>query len=209
SSSPGPHRSPLQPVEGSGQNELVGQGPGQDEVRYRSTDFAPLEDVIDPQAFYEPTYDNALLRIVTHVVEAESPIFADLLVERVARAHGFQRAGRIIRDRVLSLVRRTFHLEEASDGSAFIWRDEESRSRWSVFRVPAAEADIRSIHQIPLEELRAGARVCKVPEPEVAIARLFGIRRLSIGARERILRALDENGGEQRSSNDPSVSQLG
>jgi hypothetical protein len=40
----------------------------------------------------------------------------NLLVQRIARAHGFQRSGRIIRDRVMSLAETRNFIETEADG---------------------------------------------------------------------------------------------
>jgi hypothetical protein len=38
-------------------------------------------------------YKLTLTRMIEHVIKIEAPIYEDLLIERVARAHGFQRSG--------------------------------------------------------------------------------------------------------------------
>jgi hypothetical protein len=59
---------------------------------------------------------------------------------------------------------------------------------------PAAPADpnaVRSIAEIPGEELRAAHRACVTRDPVTEIARFFGVRQLSAGARERIQHAIE------------------
>ena len=41
-----------------------------------------------------------LKAMIAHVIDAEGPIFEDVLVDRIARAHGMQRSGNQIRRRV-------------------------------------------------------------------------------------------------------------
>ncbi len=168
--------------------------PGRRSV-YRTTDFASLSELIDPASFYEPSYRATLLQLICHVVEQEGPISVGLLVERIARAHGFQRAGRVIREAVLEVAGRNLHMSDREDGAAFVWADEATARNWCFYRLPERQEDIRSIEHIAREELRAAAVDCHSEDREVEIARLFGIRRVSPSARERITRALTGSAG--------------
>ncbi|MET0376297.1 MAG: DUF3320 domain-containing protein [Rhizorhabdus sp.] len=149
---------------------------------YRRTDFSALGAAIDPSAFYDPSYNGTLASLIGRVLENEAPIAETLLVQRVARAHGFQRAGRLIRDRMMKLVGHR-HYRSEKDGEPFVWLDMDQRQGWAVARRPGSDEDIRQIEEIALEELRAAMHL---GDP-VAIARYFGVRRLSSAARSRIL----------------------
>lgn len=162
---------------------------------YRLTDFGPLLGAIDPGAFYETSYDPVLINLIRHVLNHQAPISESALVERIARAHGFQRAGRIIRERVVSVAERRFHLANGAAGGTFVWHDEAARLAWNTYRVPASEQSVRPIEDIAPEELKAAAMVCTSDDHPLEIARLFGIRRLSSVARNRILESLDGRSG--------------
>jgi hypothetical protein len=149
---------------------------------YRTTDFTPLSAMIDPQRFHDPSYDATLSVLVRHVLAAEAPIAETLLIQRIARVHGFQRAGRIIRDRVMTLTEKQHVIEEEPEGGRFIWIDVASQSAWNLARRPASDDDIRAIEDIALAELRAA----RCGQDAVDVARLFGVRRLSASARARI-----------------------
>jgi hypothetical protein len=110
--------------------------------------------MIDAERFYEPDYNETLTALLGHVLAVEAPIAETLLVQRIARAHGFQRAGRVIRDRVMSLAERLHHVVEEPDGGRFVWANAVSPSLWSQARSPAKEEDIRQIEEIALIELR-------------------------------------------------------
>lgn len=153
---------------------------------YRVTDFAPVATRIEPERFYDDTYTPALAALIRHVVECESPIAEALLVERVARAHGFQRSGRIIRERVEEVTRRHFHLERGVGENDFVWLDADTPRSWFAYRAPASEEDVRPIEQVADAELAAAAAAKPHGDRPVEIARLFGIRRLSRSARDRI-----------------------
>jgi very-short-patch-repair endonuclease len=160
------------------------------EGRYRVTDFSSHALLIDPDAFYDDRYDETLASLIAHVLETEAPIAETLLVQRIARAHGFQRAGRIIRDRVMQLVSRRHHAATDGIGEAFIWTDVAAPNGWNSYRVPATPDDMRQIEEIALPELAMAARSSRTEDVPVDIARKFGIRRLSSSARHRIEVAL-------------------
>ncbi len=113
-----------------------------------------------------------------------------LLVQRVARAHGFQRAGRLIRDRVLELADQHHHVQQSGDDGAFVWHAEDDISGWSTYRIPVSANDARSIEEICAEELRIAAGIIDAADPALEVARLLGVKRLTGAARERIERIL-------------------
>ena len=113
-----------------------------------------------------------------------------LLVQRIARAHRFQRAGRLIRERVLDLVERHHHLRNDPIGGRCVWPDEEKIVQWHQYRAPASEEALRNVDDIPFEELRAAALSLEGEDPALEIARAFGIQRLSALSRQRLETAL-------------------
>ncbi|WNO55183.1 DUF3320 domain-containing protein [Stakelama saccharophila] len=149
---------------------------------YRVTDFAPVAAMIDAERFYEPAYDDVLSALIGHVLAAEAPIAEPLLAQRIARAHSFQRAGRVIRDRVMARAERAHFVEAEPEGNRFVWEDAGSAAGWNRARSPATPADIRQIEDIALAELRVARR----GQDCVSVARQFGIRRLSASAKARI-----------------------
>lgn len=70
--------------------------------------------------------------LVLRVVLAEALIRDNLLVERIARAHGFKRSVRQIRDRVLSVAHAVPHLETKPSGPAFIWIEAMAPAAWDL-----------------------------------------------------------------------------
>lgn len=149
---------------------------------YRVTDFSSLASTIDPNRFYDADYSATLGRMIGHVLASEAPIAETLLVRRIARAHGFQKAGRVIRDRVMAIVEMFHHVETEDGGGRFIWTNDVELAAWSVARLPASESDIRQIEEIALAELRVALRGGDV----TSVARSFGVRRLSAAARTRL-----------------------
>ncbi|WP_010219117.1 DUF3320 domain-containing protein [Sphingomonas sp. PAMC 26621] len=153
-----------------------------DDGLYRATDFAVLAPTIDAERFYDPSYDTALRSLIGHALSVEAPIAEGLLVQRIARAHGFQRTGRIIRDRVMAIVEQSHVVEEEAGGGRFIWADGVSQSGWHLARYPARSEDVREIEDIALAELH----IARLNKNTAEVARAFGVRRLSAVAKARI-----------------------
>jgi hypothetical protein len=162
---------------------------------YRFATLDHLAGEIDPDQFYESSYELVLARVVGAVIEQEAPILGDMLIDRVARAYGFQRSGPLIRDAVLGVCRRHFHLADDPAGGRFAWPNAEARASWSTYRLPADGDSIRLIDAICIEELRALAMEVDGPDVPVEVARRLGIRRLTAGARLRIERAIQPSDG--------------
>lgn len=159
---------------------------------YRCTDFSSLQSLIRPDAFHDAAYDDVLTTLIGHVVACEAPILDRVLVDRVARAHGFKRSGRLIRERVLDLAERTCHLQAdiGGTGSCFVWPSDASAQCWKGYRLPAAGDDSRAIEEIAAEELRAAAADVHGGDVPLEVSRLLGVRRLSAQARARVEAAL-------------------
>ena len=142
---------------------------------------------IDPARFQDADYAGTLGAMITRAVEAEAPIRDSVLIARIARAHGFQRSGRLIRDRVLALARGVAHVEADASGTIFVWPDAAAPAAWEQARYPYSANDIRMIEDIALPELTAAIRGCAGTEDVLGeAARRFGIRRVTSAARERL-----------------------
>lgn len=201
-----PHQLVIFPEQQKRQDELtlIMSGPCSAEPitsrPYRQTDFSRFADRIDPDQFYEPGYDPVLADLVRYAVETEAPIREDQLATVIARAHGFARTGRLIRERVAKISRASFiHLKD-QQGLVFVWADEDQPRTLRQFRVPNGQEADRSIDLIALPELVLAANAVEASDdPAVAIARRFQISRLRRDARKRIELAIAPS-GEQPSS---------
>ncbi|WP_122456453.1 DUF3320 domain-containing protein [Pseudomonas viridiflava] len=157
---------------------------------YRVSDLSPLASMIQADQFHMPEYTPVLRQIVEEVLRQEAPILDALLVQRVARAHGFLRSGRLIRDRVLELAEQHHYVQHAGFEEVFIWHAEGDVMEWSTYRVPASANDARSIEEIAAEELRIAASIIDATDTALDVARLLGVKRLTGPARQRIERIL-------------------
>jgi very-short-patch-repair endonuclease len=171
---------------------------------YAVCDLDAFADAIDADAFHEPEYTDVLTRMVDAVIETEAPIRDELLVRRIARAHGFKRTGRRIRDRILTIAETQGYAADESVGR-FYWHPDQSPKTWHSFRTPTTD-ETRSVEEIPAEELQALAAElqrdkCDHESTIHAVADYCGVKRLSSAIRKRIDGALHVTGA--RPGDDP------
>lgn len=170
---------------------LLARAPTPDAGKYRAAEFGKFAMMLQPGLFHDSKYDPTLTELIRHVIETEAPVAEGLLVQRIARAHGFQKSTRVIRERVLDVVEEHFHLREDPLGGRFVWPHKDAAGLWATYRPPATQEDLRMIEDISFEELKA----CIVQLPggdssAVETARRFGIRRLVGANKERLEAAL-------------------
>ncbi|NEU14500.1 DUF3320 domain-containing protein [Methylobacterium sp. BTF04] len=156
---------------------------------YRMADLTGLE----PEAarFHDPAYDARLAAMVDAVIVAEGPVFFELLVARLMRAHGLARTTARLRDRVLGLIDGAV-VRSVEDERLVLWPPDAEPSRPVRFR--PAEGEARDVADIPLAEL-AGLAAALDPDgvsddmPE-RMAGSLGIGRLREATRARLERAV-------------------
>jgi hypothetical protein len=59
----------------------------------------------DRDRFYVVGHRSDLRNMIDHVIEIEGPIYFDVLIDRIARAHGFQRSGETVQKTALGRSR--------------------------------------------------------------------------------------------------------
>jgi very-short-patch-repair endonuclease len=153
---------------------------------YTLTDFTQFADRISADRFYSADYEPILREMIEHVLETESPIADTLLVNRIARAHGLSRSGRVITERVIEIVKNYFHARPDPVGGTFVWPAPEVPTSWSTYRPTTSEESARKIEEIPFEEIRAAILANSTGDGPVEAARALGIRRLTADGRSRI-----------------------
>jgi very-short-patch-repair endonuclease len=146
----------------------------------------------DRERFHDSIYTPTLTAMVALVVTTEGPILADLLVDRIARAHGLQRSGTQIRRRIMSLLPRSSQVDRKGD-EVVVWPIGLEPGRPFPFRPDPTGG--RGHESVPLEELASLA----VPflrlslDAEGILRRMadeFGLERLRASARARFESAL-------------------
>jgi hypothetical protein len=154
------------------------------------------EDVARPdrENFYEPSYRSDLRRMVDHVISREAPIYFDVLVERIARAHGFQRSGEVVQRTVWAALGRGRFPSSRDGDRHLIWPADADILSKTAYR----GAGGRDHGDIPLPELAGLAEILRAKglEEEEEIIRgmqeHFGLGRLAASTRERFEAATRE-----------------
>ena len=148
-----------------------------------------LPDLSDQQdRFYDDDYAPKLQTLARRVIQVEGPIRDDVLVRRIARAHGFARTGNKINQAVLGTITDVTKTTESTGD--FLWPGGDV-PRQIPFRHPAASAaEERTLAEIPIQELRGllseNTDCLADDDPALSLARRFGLSRLSRAARERL-----------------------
>jgi len=161
--------------------------------QYVECDPASVVDARDPDAFFDRAYDERLQAMVAFVVAEEGPILDLVLARRISRAHGWQRIGSRIQERVEEVARRLFKSTEEDVGT-FYWPEGLPPGSTVNFRPPGSDAQ-RSMDEVCMEELIALAMsVVSVAATDdenlVFMARELGISRLRASSRGRLEEAL-------------------
>ncbi|MDI4237762.1 DUF3320 domain-containing protein [Bradyrhizobium sp. Arg237L] len=188
--SPEPANDDREPAE---ETKVYARGPASDErdsppatAAYVRADPATVATP-DRERFYDAGYRGTLRSMVDHVVEIEGPIYFDVLVERIARAHGFLRSGETVQKIVaVSLGRNRF--PTTKDGERqIVWPQNVTAGDSAPYRGPGG----RDHGDIPLPELAGLAGLLRsrgLEENEDIIRGMqehFGLGRLAASTRER------------------------
>ncbi len=172
---------------------------------FRQVDLAGFP--VDPAAFYDESASDVIRDMIQATLEAEGPVRDDILYQRIARAHGWQRTGTRIRQRIDALIANFATTEESA--GRFVWATAES-SDTVPFRYSASDNDRRTVDEISLAELggllTAKPELLQEEDPVEAVARDIGVGRLTKATRARIEEAIDRLPDmTQSNSTEPAV----
>lgn len=156
---------------------------------YRKASFDSGRLLAAPEQFYDESYNPRLEAMIDHVIDVEGPIHEDVLVRRIARHHGFQRAGSQIRDRVLKLAKNRHERTHETCGR-FFWRKGTANGQTVPARYAGRDNELRKVEYICTEELQAIDRHLRLGGDVVELARAIGVARLRHSARARLEEAL-------------------
>lgn len=153
------------------------------------SDPASVVDAVNADAFFDSGYDTVLMTMIAHVVEVEGPVLDTVLARRIARAHGWQRTGARIQERVEKLARNARQTTEEDVGT-FYWAPGRGPEMPIVFRRPIGEA-VRAVDEICMSELAELAREVqnrgKLADSVVlTMARDLGLQRTGTAVRTRL-----------------------
>jgi hypothetical protein len=140
-------------------------------------------------------YRPELRKMIDHVVATEGPLYFDLLVERVARAHGFQRAGEGIRGVVKAALGADRFPTTEDDGGELVWPMEADPSVRPAWRGSGSRQH-RDIPLVELASLTSALRADGFEDKDLlrAMQDRVGLGRLTAATRERFERAVAEHG---------------
>ena len=160
---------------------------------YIESNPSRVVDKVQPEDFHDTSYDPVLIRMIAHVVETEGPVLDVVLSRRIARAHGFQKTGSRIRERLETLAAQ-MHRSTEEDVGTFYWP--QGPEKPIAFRRPTEEG-IRKVDEICLPELVALAREILADSKAgeaviVAMARELGLHSQRAATRGRIEQAVRE-----------------
>ena len=148
--------------------------------------------IAKPEAFFDVAYDAQLRAMIDFVVDIEGPTLDSVLARRIARAHGWQRTGARIQDRVSILAASHLRTTHESVGS-FFWPRSQLPDAPLAFR--GGSEDGRSVDEICMPELVALAKNVVAggasgDSAVVAMARQLGQQRVRAAGRGRFEEAL-------------------
>jgi very-short-patch-repair endonuclease len=143
----------------------------------------------DPAMFYSEEYKRRLSIMIDHVIDTEGPIHEDVLVRRIARHHGFQRAGRQIHDIVVEIAKRR-RGRTKEDVGLFFWCKGTVKERLTPARHKGRDEEMRKVEYICKEEICAIRDLQSIGNDPIEWARRIGIARLSEYARKRLSKVL-------------------
>ncbi len=160
--------------------------------QYMIADSSAIGIELNPEALYEIEYRSTLRRLVAHVISVEGPIYDDILAVRIARAHGKDRTGRIIRQLAVASVDRRFPRTREDDRDLF-WP--EGAQTDTPFPYRPSPDGLRSHADIPLAELASIALPfvnASLSDEEVIqkMAKNFELERIRQATRRRFVAAL-------------------
>ncbi len=137
--------------------------------------------------FFDPEYDTELKDLALLVVQTEAPVYSDIVVRRIARAHGFARTGNRIKDRITDLLDGTTTTQD--ENRAVFWNN-TTPPKSIPYRHAKANQERRAIDDIPPQELLGLAlenkTILSAEDQAKAFAAKLGVARLTKAARKRL-----------------------
>ena len=124
------------------------------EFDYVVTEFDSTSLAAKPEQFFNDHYEFTVRKMIDHVIDTEGPVHEDVLARRIARHHGFKKAGSRIRDRVLGIAKSRRGSTVESTGR-FYWRKHTVKNRLTQVRYRNRDNEMRKVEYICKEELQA------------------------------------------------------
>jgi hypothetical protein len=148
---------------------------------------------VNADAFFHPSYDDQLREMVQQIVAADGPIKDAVLARRIARAHGWQRTGTRIQERVSSIAHSCLTCTE-EDVGVFFWANDKG-PEVSISFIGESET-ARSVDEICMAELVSLANLV-IAEGKfgdnavVSMAKRLGMHHVRAASRGRLEKAIE------------------
>jgi hypothetical protein len=183
-----------EPVE---EAKVYARGPEPTEARVTATVTYAKADpgavaTPDRERFYDVGYRSDLRNMIDHVIAIEGPIYFDVLIDRIARAHGFQRSGETVQKIIRAALGRSRFPTTKDGDREIVW----PQNVVTCDKVPYRGAGGREHGDVPLPELAGLADLLRtqgLDDDEDLIRGMqehFGLGRLAISTRERFEAAI-------------------
>jgi very-short-patch-repair endonuclease len=146
----------------------------------------------DRERFYDVGYRGDLRNMIDHVIEIEGPIYFDVLIDRIARAHGFQRSGETVQKIIRAALGRSRFPATKDGDREIVW----PKNVVTGEKIPYRGAGGREHGDVPLPELAGLADLLRtqgLEDDEDLIRGMqehFGLGRLAISTRQRFEAAI-------------------
>lgn len=147
----------------------------------------------DPSRFYEPIYRPTLAALASVFIDENGPVLERVVIEGLARQHGFQRVGKRIREAARLALVDVRPRSEDPNGESVLWPDGTEPRDILPFR-PLG----RTFGDVPAAELRGLAEAVletETEDPAALFARRAQMGRLTSGLRRQIEALLAEARG--------------
>lgn len=159
---------------------------------YVVADISAAGLTLDPERFYDPLYRSTLRVLTSYIISAEGPIFGDVVIRRIARAHGFAKAGGRIQEVVLKAIEPRFPRTAEGD-RIILWPEGSVPGSIATFR--NAQNGTREHSDVPLVELAGLAQrfLDEGADEEEAVRRMarhFGLNSLFKSTEARLIEAV-------------------
>jgi Superfamily I DNA and RNA helicases and helicase subunits len=130
----------------------------------------------DATRFFDADYTPVLTQLINILVKVEGPIELDRLAQKICKAHGWNRTGAKIKQRVMScLGRNELHPE---DDKMFVWEFESFKENIPFRHIPERDTNEISRHEI-FGLIASHPELVNSDDLVRDIADLMGIKRLS------------------------------
>jgi very-short-patch-repair endonuclease len=148
---------------------------------------------VNADAFFQPFYDDQLRQMVQQIVEADGPVRDTVLARRVARAHGWQRTGTRILERVSSIAHSCSKFTE-EDVGVFFWSSDRGPEVPVLLRGESGLG--RNVDEICMAELATLAKLVTAEgrggdAAVIAMAKRLGMHHVRAASRGRLEKAIE------------------